>query len=115
MTLRRNALPLLACLVLAACEDPRAARMLAMNQFVGYSEQILIEHLGIPTRTYETDGVKYLAYDERRTDIIPPPPIFNPWFAPAMPAQVIERWCETTFQVSGGLVRSFTLRGNSCG
>ena len=115
MTPPRIILLLLACLALAACEDARAARMLAMNKFVGEPEQTLIEHLGVPSRSYETGGVKYLAYDERRIDIIPPPPTFNPWFAPALPSQVVERWCETTFQVSGGLVRSFTLRGNSCG
>jgi hypothetical protein len=32
-----------------------------------------------------------------------------------VPPQPIERWCETTFQVAEGMVRSFTLRGNACG
>jgi hypothetical protein len=104
------------CLLLAACSDGGAARMAAMNQFVGQPDQVLIAKFGVPSRSYDADGVKYLAYDEGRTDIIPPPPSpMGPWFVSPLPPQVIQRWCETTFQVSQGIVRSFTLRGNACG
>lgn len=106
---------LLATGLLAACTDTRAARMEAMNQFVGQPEQTLVQRLGVPTRSYDADGTKFLAYDEQRTDVIPPPPSFGPWWFNPMPAQVIQRWCETTFQVADGVVRSFTLRGNACG
>ena len=108
-------LALLCAALLTACTDGRAARMAAMNQFVGQPEQTLVLRMGVPTRSYDADGVKYLAYDEQRTDVIPPPPSFGPWWFNPMPAQVIQRWCETTFQVADGVVRSFTLRGNSCG
>ncbi len=107
---------LLACCALpAACADEQAARMEALNHLVGQPEQVLLQTMGVPTRSYDADGVKYLAYDERRVDVIPGTPGVGIWRAGAMPPQPIERWCETTFQVAQGVVRSFTLRGNACG
>jgi hypothetical protein len=100
---------------LAACGDPLAARMAAMNQLVGQPEQVLLQRMGVPSRNYEADGVRYLAYDERRVQILPGVGGFGPWYAGGIPPQPIELWCETTFKVSGGTVQSFTLRGNSCG
>jgi hypothetical protein len=107
---------LLACCALpAACVDDQAARLAALNHLVGQSELALLQTMGVPTRSYDADGVKYLAYDERRIDVIPGTPGVGVWRAGAMPPQPIERWCETTFQVAQGVVRSFTLRGNACG
>ncbi len=89
--------------------------MAALNPLVGQPEQMLLLTMGVPTRSYDADGVKFLAYDERRVDIIPGTPGVGIWRAGAMPPQPIERWCETTFQVVQGTVRSVTLRGNACG
>ena len=89
--------------------------MAALNQLVGQPEQTLLLSMGVPIRSYETDGVKYLAYEERRVDIIPGAPGIGVWNVGAIPPQPIERWCETTFQVAQGTVRSFILRGNACG
>jgi hypothetical protein len=111
----RTFIAFLCAALLAACTDGRAERMAAMNQFVGQPEQTLLLKLGVPTRSYDAGGMRFLAYDERRTEVIPPPPTFGPWWWAPQPAQVVERWCETTFQVANGVVRSFTLRGNSCG
>jgi hypothetical protein len=98
----------------AACTDDSAARMAALNRLVGQPEQTLLQTMGVPTRSYETDGAKFLAYDESRVDFIPGVPGIGIMHAGAMPPQTIERWCETTFQVAQGTVRSFTLRGNAC-
>lgn len=106
---------LLATIALAGCEDPRAARIAAMNQLVGQPEQVLLLRMGVPTRSYDAEGVKYLAYDERRIDVVPGTPGIGFWHFGAMPPQPIERWCETTFQVIQGIVRSYALRGNACG
>lgn len=114
VSLRRAALA--ACCVLpAACADDQAARIAALDRFVGQPEQTLLQTMGVPTRSYDADGVKYLAYDERRVEIISGTPGVGVWRAGAMPPQRIELWCETTFQVAQGVVRSFTLRGNACG
>ena len=101
--------------VLSGCGDPLATRMAAMNQFVGQPEQVLIQRMGVPTRRYEAAGVKYLAYDERQVEILPGVGGIGPSYAGGIPPQLVERWCETTFQVSEATVRSFTLRGNACG
>ncbi len=75
--------------------------------------------MGVPARTYETGGVKYLAYDEHRVDIVAASPSYGPfwngWYGGGFPPQVVELRCETTFEVSSGIVKAFTLRGNACG
>jgi len=112
---RRLALVLAGCALPVACADETAARMAALNHLVGQPEQALLQTMGVPTRSYDADGTKYLAYDERRVDLIPGVPGVGIWHAGGIPPQEIERWCETTFQVAQGVVRSFTLRGNACG
>jgi len=112
---RRLAILLACCALPTACADETAARMAALNHLVGQPEQTLLLAMGVPTRSYDADGTKYLAYDESRIDIIPGTPGVGIWRAGGVPPQPIERWCETTFQVAEGVVRNFTLRGNACG
>jgi hypothetical protein len=116
--------PLLLFLAVLAtgCTNGLAKRQAFLSQFVGHPDSELVQRLGVPNRTYETDGVKYLAYDERKLDIVPGPPSYGPgpWWAygsygGTFPPQVITLTCETTFAVSGGVVKSYTLRGNACG
>jgi hypothetical protein len=112
---RRLGIVLACCALPAACADQTAARMAALNQLVGQPEQTLLQTMGVPTRSYDADGVKFLAYDERRADVIPGAPGVGIWSAGAVPPQRIELWCETTFQLAQGVVRNFILRGNACG
>jgi len=110
-------------LVLAGgCAHELAQRQAFLNQFVGHPEQELLGKLGVPNRTYTAEGVKYLAYDQRRVALIPPLPPYGPgpwWFyggyGGGPPAEAVELTCETTFTVAGGVVKSYTLRGNACG
>jgi hypothetical protein len=109
-------------LVLAGCVNQLAQRQAILNQLVGRPEPELVQQFGVPTRTYETDGVKYLAYNESRVDIVPslPPYGIGPWwdygaYGGGFPPQVVNLVCETTFAVAGGVVKSYTLRGNACG
>jgi hypothetical protein len=105
--------------LLAGCVDQLAARQARLNQFVGHPESVLVQQMGVPNRTYETGGVKYLAYDEHRVDVVPGLPSYNPWYGGwyggGLPPQVIELRCETTFEVVDANVKSYTLRGNACG
>ena len=104
-------------LLLAGCVvGPTRAQVMA--QYVGADEATLVQALGVPSRTFTTGDVKFLAYDERRTAILPPPP--GPfwgwgygWYSP-FPASVVQYSCETTFEIVGGRVRTFNLRGNDC-
>ena len=116
----RRALLVLA-LLLGGCVNQLAQREAFLQQFVGKPEAELVQQVGVPTRTYETGGVKYLAYTESRVDLIPATPGFGfgppfwGWYGGGFPPQAVNLVCETTFAVSGGTVRSFTLRGNACG
>jgi len=105
--------------LVTACTNQLAARQAYLSQFVGQPEGALVQQMGVPARSYETGGVKYLAYDEQRIDIVPSFPSYSPfftgWYGGGFPPQVIDLRCETTFEVAEGTVRSFTLRGNACG
>lgn len=120
--MRNAAAFLLGTLLLAGCGDGGAARRAYLDSFVGRPEQELVRQFGVPTRTYETGGQKFLAYDDRRLDIIPDPllvggfggPFFGYYGSWGYPPLVVERGCETTFEVAGGRVQGWRLRGNGC-
>lgn len=114
-----RALLLAMALVLAACTNQLAVRQAQLNQFVGVPVGVLVQQLGVPNRTFETGGVKYLAYVDRRLDFVPYPPYpygppFWGWYG-NYPPQAVELVCETTFAVAHDVVQSFTLHGNACG
>jgi len=123
--------------VTVSCTDLLAARQARLQQLVGRTETELVEAMGVPTQTYETGGIKFLAYEERQVEVVPGSPLyygpvpFNGGFSPGgfypggfypggfypggFPPTAINLACSTTFAVAGGVVRSFTLRGNACG
>ncbi len=120
MTMRH--LVLVLCLAAASC-TAGPDRRVVLASLVGQPETEVVRQLGVPNRSYETGGRKFIAYDERRTDLIPPSPFIGGFgyfgygygtFG-GFPAQLIERGCETTFEVSSGRVVSWALRGNACG
>lgn len=114
--IRRAAL--LAVLILpVACTNQLAQRHARLAPLVGRPVADLIQQLGVPNRTFQAGGVDYLAYVERRIEVVP-----GLWGGPFwlggwnnLPPEVVQWQCETTFAVAGGVVRSFTLRGNACG
>ncbi len=110
--------------VLAGCgvlPGGRAEREAMLGGFVGQSEADLVRQLGVPGRVYDADGHRFLAYVERRVVYLPGYAPFQPYrfgfgYDPGFfPPEVIERSCETTFEVVDAKVFSFTLRGDSCG
>jgi hypothetical protein len=111
---------LVALLLLSACADGLAARKASLAPLVGQSEADLVRALGVPTRSFESGGHRFLEYEARDVSIIPglPGHGFGPWgswgYYGAMPPQVVERVCDTTFDLVNGRVASFTLRGNAC-
>ena len=106
--------------LMTACVNQLAVREAQLHQLVGKPETDLILLMGVPSRTYETGGVKFLAYDERRVEILPGSPFYYgsglyPGFYGGIPPQVVNLTCDTTFTVVNGSVSGFTLRGNACG
>jgi hypothetical protein len=106
--------------ILAGCTNQLAVREAELNQWIGRPESQLLTAMGVPDRTYETNGMKFLAYSEHRVEWLPGtpypygPPPFG-WYAGGLPPQAIALSCDTTFAISDGLVRSYSLRGNACG
>ncbi|HKM61944.1 MAG TPA: hypothetical protein VJY39_05580 [Acidisphaera sp.] len=119
----KRALPALVLLV-AGCVDYVPTRQSELTQFVGKSETQLVAAIGVPTRTYEAAGSKFLAYDQARAVVDPGSPGWGwgwgwgwgaPWgWGPAFPPAVFAYSCETTFQVHDGLVQSFSFTGSGC-
>lgn len=111
---------LLAALV-AGCA-PAFDRPAFLASFIGQPEDEVVRRLGVPSRSYETGGRTFLAYADRRVDVVPAGPFFGGFgylgagyggYA-AFPPQVITRACETTFELADGRVVTWALRGNAC-
>ena len=117
---------------LAGCAAP-VDRSPFLNSLVGQPETDLVRRLGVPTRTYETSGHRFLAYQERQTSIVGTGVGFGDFgglgyggyggfgyggfggFGTTFSnSRIVERVCETTFDVAGGRVVTWSLRGNAC-
>ncbi len=116
-----------AVLALAGCAYPNPQHVAAMNALVGKSETDLVHALGVPSRTYDTGGHKFLAYSRSKLESTPGSPGFGPWGGwgygywgggyggwGGFPPEIIQRDCETTFDLLGGTVQSWSFRGNDC-
>ena len=119
----RAAILLLPLAAMACAGGPD--RKLVLASLVGQPEADAVRQLGVPTRVYETGGRKFIAYDERRTDLLPGTPFLGGYGGfgyfgagyggfGGFPPQIIERGCETTLEVAGGRVVSWALRGSAC-
>jgi hypothetical protein len=116
--LRRLALAL--PLVLAGCaQGPTLQERLSV--WIGRSELDLVTELGVPNRTYELEGRRFLQYEQRRAIPVASPaygPGFGPWgyrggFWPPPPAYAVVG-CDVTFLIRQERVESFTFRGQGC-
>ena len=113
--------------LLAACAlDVAAERRNALNTTIGMDEATLVRAVGVPARTLDTEGHRFLAYIDNRTEIDRTFGGFggvggfggfgrfggfglNDDFPVA-----VQRICETTYELNGGHVTSWTLRGDAC-
>ena len=117
----KSVLFLLLGAVLAGCA-PAFDRPAFLATLVGQPEAELVRRLGVPSRTYETGGRKFLAYSEQRSDLIGGGPFFGglgdvgPGYGyyGGIPTEIIERSCETTLEVGDGRVLAWSLHGNAC-
>jgi hypothetical protein len=117
--------PLLAVALAGCVTGPNLAER--MSQLVGQPEEVVIQRLGVPNRTMVMKGVTYLAYVRHSTEYVPGSfgygtfigpfggPFFGSYYGGGFPPETIHDRCETTFAISGGIVRSFALHGNDCG
>jgi hypothetical protein len=115
--------------LLAGCAYPSPQHVQALNGLVGKSETDLLRAYGVPNRTFDSPGHRFLAYSRSRIDSIPGSAGFGyggfgyggfgygglgyggfGGFGP----EIVQRDCDTTFELTGGVVRSWSLRGNDC-
>ena len=105
-------------LLLAGCATgPGIEARLA--PFIGRTEAELVEGLGVPTRTHEVEGLRFLQYEQTRQVLYQLDPYWGrPYgrFAPlplAAPV-LLTRSCAVTFTLRQGRVESFAIRGDDC-
>jgi hypothetical protein len=122
--MRRVAAPalLLPLLALAACaQGPTLDQRL--STFVNRPEGELVAAMGVPVRTYEVEGRRFLQYESRRTVAFAgapdPYPYWGPWghrrayfYNPPPSYGVVG--CDITFALRQGRVESYTFRGEGC-
>lgn len=104
--------------VLAGCSNGLAERQAELARWIGKPETALVGAVGVPTRTYEAGGMKFLTYDDQRVEILPGSPGIGPGpfrYGGGIPPTATTLVCETTFTIEAGIVRAFSLRGNACG
>jgi hypothetical protein len=110
---------LLLIAALGGCTSGLAVRQAELTQWIGRPEVELLGALGVPNRTYDSGGMKFLTYEERRVEISPGTPYgFGPGpfgYGGGSPPTAMTLVCETTFTVAQNVVRAFSLRGNACG
>ncbi|MBV9749209.1 MAG: hypothetical protein JO157_10370 [Acetobacteraceae bacterium] len=88
-------------LALSACGPDRGAEQRAfLASLVGRPESSAVQALGVPDRTYEASGVRFLAYDQQRVVAARGGPFVG--------------GCELTLTVAGDRVQSWTMRGTVC-
>ncbi len=120
---------LLPTLAAACATGPTLDQRLAT--FVGQGEGDLVSALGVPVRTYETDGRKFLQFESRRTVTLPGDSYgygssfggglglgrgrsfggLGLGYAPSSYAFV---GCDVTFALRDARVEGFTYRGEGC-
>lgn len=107
---------------LSSCAFPtREAFDTQMAAFVGRSEAELVAALGVPDRTHEAGGLRFLEYERRRVVGTPAgtagfgrfgwPYGYGFGYGGTF---VDTRECNTTFTLRGGRVERFSRRGNDC-
>lgn len=117
--MRRAAL-LIALLPVACAQGPTLDQRL--STFVNRTEGDVVAELGVPTRTHEADGRRFLQYERRRTVAFTEPGLYRPWYGPwgprmgyvPAPPSYAVLGCDITFALRHGRVESFTFRGEGC-
>jgi hypothetical protein len=107
-----------AAVLLSGCTGGLAERHAELSHWIGQPESQLIAAMGAPHRVYDSGGMKFLTYQEVE---VQREPAGGYYFGPGPAAPTgfggprLISTCETTFTVSGGVVRAFSLRGGGCG
>jgi hypothetical protein len=110
--------------LLAGCAYPSPQHVAVLNATIGKSETDLVRQYGVPNRSFTSGGSKFLAYHESRIETFPGGWGYGGWggwhrgwgggWGGGWGPDVETRDCDTTFELVGGVVKTWSLRGNSC-
>ena len=124
LTLMRKMLALAGLALLAGCAYPSPQHVAALNALVGKSEADLMRAYGVPNRTYDTGGLRFVTYSVSRIESygvagVEPDFGYYPYGIGAFGygaygQDIVQRDCNTTFELKSGTVQAWTLRGNAC-
>jgi hypothetical protein len=119
----KRPLGLLVLLGLTACATTANYERL-LSSWVGHSELDLVRAWGSPTGQYESGGVRFLTYEQRRNVFMPGTNptyqtniIGNTAYTTAIggsPAYNIPISCRTTFEIQNQRITNWRWEGNGC-
>lgn len=136
----RRIWPLLTLAGLAACTGPTKEQRRQLDALVGRTEVDVVRAYGVPTRTFIAGDRLFLAYIDTQTYYSPGSmgwgwgwdgwgggwggwgpgwgggwgPGWGGGWGGGFPPSYYNSSCQTTFELSAGLVRSWTMRGDGC-
>ena len=110
-------------MLLAGCATS-AKYEAVLDSWVGSSELEIVRSWGAPVQAYNAGESKFLVYSSSRNVIVPGTAptyttnvIGNTAYTNSIggtPAQNLAFSCETTFELQGGAIVSWSYRGNDC-
>ena len=106
-------LALAACCAGCARQGPSALDV-KLASMVGQSETALVRQLGVPNRTLETGGHRFVAYVERRQSLVPGGGYWGPPWWGWSGTQVVTQSCVITFEIEADKVKGYSYRGDGC-
>lgn len=98
---------LASALVLAGCATTEGFKKIVQS-WVGSSESQLIANWGVPIRTHESSGTRYLEYDYQHQGY------YTTCNSGYCATNTIHKRCITTFAVRNGVIVNWSFRGNDC-
>ena len=115
-----------ALLGLAGCAYPNPQHVRELNALVGKPEPDLLRSYGVPTRTYDTSGLRFVSYQMSRIETLPGDGFGYGGFGyggfgyggfgyggfGGFGPEIIQRDCTTTFELQNHVLRSYSLRRN---
>lgn len=127
---------------LTACSGPTKEQRRQLDALVGKTEVDVVRAFGVPTRTFLANNHLFLAYIDNETQyypgsmgwgwgwgglvgVAPAGVVGAAWAVGAagvwgvghgrrLPPSYYNSVCQTTFELSEGLVRGWTMRGDGC-
>jgi hypothetical protein len=110
-------LVLAATLGVAGCgPNPTELHQALVQSLVGHSEADAVRALGVPSRTADTGGYRFLQWDVQRQVVYPGDWGYG-WGPPGyggVPPVSVDQSCQTMLELQNDRVLTWQMRGNGC-